>query len=492
MGRLDLVSASVVRRTAATGKGGWAMRRVVVISDLHIGGADKPMLGHPEVLTDFLNQVAAHPGRGEMELVIAGDFIDFLAEEPLDAWTATENGALEKLETIFARNAELFDGFARCAQNVARFTILLGNHDIELAYPRVRDALFRRLQTGPHRCHFIQGNEAYRIGDLLIEHGNRYDSWNAIDHDGLRQIVSCASRGAIPPRELAICPGSLLVHGAMNPLKERYHFIDLLKPETKPVALLMREFEPTIVKKNMREFFSAVHAWMGERYQKVAWHVWGDGLSPTNERLVAAESDDELPTDIRRAFYRELNEIESQLQHSVSVRDTGRTVWKVFFGQEQDGLKALLDRGETIPNARLGKIQAALRGILDEDKTFEERLPDGNCHAAAQKMVAAGVAKVVIMGHTHLARNVELSGGRYLNSGTWADLIKLDKEAKDALLADNDAARENLSKWLKNLVEDRLEGIRQHDPRYADVRLDDDGTVQSATLREYRIGSALV
>jgi len=199
------------------------MRRFVIISDLHLGGSEHPMLGHPEVLTEFLGQLAAHaadPGRGEVELVVAGDFIDFLAEAPSAAWTASEGDARAKLEAMFERSADLFDAFARCAQGLAGFTVLLGNHDVELAYPRVRDALFRRLGTGPHRCHFIQDNEAYRAGDLLVEHGNRYDAWNAVDYDGLRQIVSCASRGEHPPRPLDICPGSQLVYGAMNPLKE--------------------------------------------------------------------------------------------------------------------------------------------------------------------------------------------------------------------------------------------------------------------------------
>ena len=460
------------------------MHRLIVISDLHVGGSDHPMLGHPEVLTGFLEQLAADPGRKKIELVVAGDFVDFLAEGPGEAWTASESDALAKLEAVFARSAKLFDAFARCAKDLARFTVLLGNHDIELAYPRVRDALFRRLHTGPHRCHFIQDNEAYRAGDLLIEHGNRYDAWNAIDHDGLRQIVSCASRGEAPPRALKICPGSQLVHGAMNPLKARYHFLDLLKPEGKVLALLMLELEPTLVKESLPELFRFASAWVGERYRKATWHVGGDGISPTGERFVAAGVEEDLPADIRRAFHRELDEVE-RLQRNVSAGDTSGMIQKIFFGREHDGLKAMFARGETIPTARLKKLQAALRGVLDDDKTFEEGLPDGNCHAAARKMVEAGVAKVVVMGHTHLARDTQLpGGGRYLNTGTWADLIRLDK----ALLADRDDAREALAGWLQKLAEDRLDGIRDHLPRYADIEVDDAGHVRSARLRKHGAG----
>lgn len=459
------------------------MHRLVVISDLHVGGSEHPMLSRPEVLTGFLEQLAVHPNRDELELVVAGDFIDFLAEAPDEAWTASESAALAKFDAIHARSADLFDAFARCATGLSRFTILLGNHDVELAYPRVRDALFRRLHTGPHRCHFIQDNEAYRVGELLIEHGNRYDAWNAIDHDGLRQIVSCASRGEAPPRAIDICPGSQLVYGAMNPLKTRYHFIDLLKPEGKVLALLMLELEPTIVKRSLPDVFRAASAWVAKHYRKATWHLGGDGISPTGERLVAAEVDDDLPPDIRRAFYRELAEIEVHQQHSVSAGDTGNMLRKVFFGREEDGLKAMFARGETIPMARLQKIQVALRGMLDGDKTFEEAFPDGSCYAAARKMAEAGVAKVVVMGHTHLARNIELpEGGRYLNTGTWTDLIQFDK----ALLADHDDAREALSAWLQKLAEDRLDGIRNHMPRYADIEVDDAGHVRSARLPKYR------
>ena len=464
------------------------MRRLVVISDLHIGGSEHPMLGHPEVLTGFLDQLAVHPDRDALELVVAGDFIDFLAEGPDEAWTASEGAALAKIEAIFGRSAKLFDSFARCAEHLARFTVLLGNHDVELAYPRVRDALFRRLQTGPHRCHFVQGNEAYRIGDLLIEHGNRYDAWNAIDHDGLRQIVSCASRGEAPPRPLEICPGSQLVCGAMNPLKARYHFIDLLKPEGKVLALLMLELEPGIVKQSLPELFSFAEAWVARNYHKAQWLVFGDGISPTGERLVTAEADDDLPLDIRRAFSKDLAEIEAQQQRNVSAGDGLDIFKKILFGKQEDGLKAMFARGEAIPTPRLRKLQAALRGVLDDDKTFEERLPDGNCHAAARKMVEADVAKVVVMGHTHLARNIELpGGGNYLNTGTWADLIRLDK----ALLADTEDAREALSGWLQKLAENRLDGIREHLPRYAEVEVDDDVHVRAARLRKFGVGERI-
>lgn len=41
----------------------------------------------------------------------------------------------------------------------------------------------------------LYDDEALRIGELLIEHGNRYDDWNWVDHDQLRRVRRNLSRG---------------------------------------------------------------------------------------------------------------------------------------------------------------------------------------------------------------------------------------------------------------------------------------------------------
>jgi hypothetical protein len=90
--------------------------------------------------------------------------------------------------------------------------------------------------------------EAYVRGDLLIEHGNRYDPWNIVDHSALRQERSLFSRGLgkrmqqrvsgtfVPP------PGSFMVIKVINEIKHRYRFVDLLKPKTEaalPILLAL-------------------------------------------------------------------------------------------------------------------------------------------------------------------------------------------------------------------------------------------------------------
>lgn len=443
------------------------VRRVIAISDLHIGGHKHPMLGAPDLLAGFLGQLADHkPALGEqVELVIHGDFIDFLAEEPNDAWTASEAVALAKLEQVFRRHPGLFDALAKCVGAMSRFTLLLGNHDIELAYPQVRDALLARLGTEQHRCLFIGDNQGYRVGDLLIEHGNRYDPWNAIDYDGLRETASAASRGEAPPRALAICPGSRFVHDVMNPLKDRYQFIDLLKPETELVALLLTTFEPEL-KRDLSLIYGLASSYAKQYYRKASWTIAGPRQGLGQATLVARGAADDLPADVRAAFADERSAADGRQLVSV-----GQTLRRLFLKDPSKSIKTKLEKGEDVDPKRLQKLQVALRAKLAADRSFEEGDDAGECAEAARGMIEAKVARVVVMGHTHLRRDVPFGEGRYLNTGTWADLIRVKKS--DPFLQDSEAGRAALLAWLRRLVTNDLEGIRLPDPTYADVRVAD-------------------
>ena len=100
---------------------------VFIISDLHLGGAYPTKAGergfrintHADDLIHFLSEVrerAAATGR-RTELVINGDFVDFLAEGGPDGtdWRAfieDEQEAVARLDAIVARDAGVFDAIA--------------------------------------------------------------------------------------------------------------------------------------------------------------------------------------------------------------------------------------------------------------------------------------------------------------------------------------------------------------------------------------------
>jgi UDP-2,3-diacylglucosamine pyrophosphatase LpxH len=212
---------------------------VYVISDLHLGGAPaadgKPGFeicppSTQKVLADFIGRLPKSTDSEECLLIIAGDIVDFLAEEPFEAFTADPDRALLKFASIVKNTAPVWAAMRQfVVENRGTLILMLGNHDIELSLPVVRQALLQEVGEG--RVRFIDDNQAFVLGSLLVEHGNRFDAWNAVPHGALRRVRSQLSRRLPVTPAFPILPGSRLVVEAMNPLKGDYPFIDLLKPE---------------------------------------------------------------------------------------------------------------------------------------------------------------------------------------------------------------------------------------------------------------------
>jgi hypothetical protein len=84
--------------------------------------------------------------------------------------------------------------------------------------------------------------------------------------------------------------------------------------------------------------------------------------------------------------------------------------------------------------SRVEALRRALRDWLKNDKTFEIADQDDTCRGTA-----ASVGRDVhflITGHTHLARAIDLGGGRfYFNCGTWIRLMRFT----EAMLANEEA-----------------------------------------------------
>lgn len=448
------------------------MRRIIIISDLHIGGKCKPMLGHPELLISFLNQVTEYRAGADetVELVINGDFIDFLAIKPFSAWTPDEAACISKLNEAFDQFRQVFDALKRCLSKVDHFTLLLGNHDIESALPRVHQEMLARLGTSPHRRLFFSDNQAYRFGDLLVEHGNRYDPWNAIDYGALRKILSQSSR-LEALSELTVCPGSQMVEGLINPLKEDYPFVELLKPETKIVPLLLTALEPSL-KSDVKRLYRVFSLWSD---QWLRTRSWVPKITSGGEELAAAPSlTAGLPVDVRSAFADELGGRAGE-EELVSIGQRLKSTWKRL---RPDGIAEIVRSHKEIPDFQIRRVQLSLAKALEKDRTFDDDGPDGPYLEAARRLCRVqtdGVArpKIAVMGHTHLVRQVDLGDGRwYLNTGTWVDLIKVPKEC----LQQTDAVCKELDQWLRQIVLDS-DSLRFADPAYADVCLDESGNL---------------
>lgn len=476
--------------------------RVVIISDLHLGGADDAlkddevpvdaaqvtgtpedsqptnhtkkaassvMMSRPDRLSRFLRELCDQVSRDEkLELVIAGDFVDFLAIEPWASWTPDPTVACEKLTKTM--NSKLFgpvfDALRDLVSAGCAITILLGNHDLELALPEIQEALWRRLAAGPHEVMFSTDGRAYRIGGLLIEHGNRYDGANENDWENLRIISSASSRAEPIPVALRTSFGSQFVTDHLIDLKAFYPFLDLLQPQNELVALLILAFEP--------ELFWDWNMICASRKAQKLQDSNPKGLQPGKTYCIAASPMDEPDEDLRNLF----GEVYDQLLRPPQEQEIGaRTLMQAYRQNRHESVAAFLRRNEAIPADRLKQIRALLRRVLDDD-TADLNHPTGQYGKAAERLIMDGHGiQVVVMGHTHLPRLKPYGHGWYINTGTWIDRIRVPSIALD----DNDDGE--LENFLKALLDDRRPDCPS---TYADIRIGCDGHIVSHRLTEAR------
>jgi hypothetical protein len=143
--------------------------------------------------------------------------------------------------------------------------------------------------------------------------------------------------------------------------------------------------------------------------------------------------------------------------------------WRLLFRNPRtDSLRAHIEENRPIEEKRIRKVQVGLKHALEGDFTFDHHGPDGPYYEAAKRLVSGqrDAPKVVLMGHTHHHRETSLDGDRrYLNTGTWVDLIRVPQEVlePDALTA--------FEGWLRELVLEPGK-LRYAEPAFADIRLD--------------------
>lgn len=467
-----LLKTMVLRNKSQVGvvmavRGGPATR-VIVISDLHLGGAPPCMMSHTEPLEKFLRHLPT-PGSDEaLELVIAGDFVDFLAIPPEAAWTPDPAAAHKKLEEVMYQSSPCAPIFAALEEFVAaghRLTVMVGNHDVEMGLPPVQEAFLRRIGAARHQVVFVDDGRAHQIGEVLIEHGNRYDDANRNDWTGLRAIASALSRREKPSDNLKVSAGSRIVEKVVCALKGRYPFIDLLQPQGELVALLLFAFEPSL----LLDVDKIARVLRGGYLQNRN----AQGLQPGRTRYVANRSADRHDPKLVKMFpdfYRHLRGPGER----VGLRE-----WiGIARARGKDGLWESLGGGKHLPRERLEKIRLVLRRLLLDDKSARLDGPAEQYGKAARRIIksAKGDIKVVVMGHTHLARRIEFpEGGTYINTGTWADIIRVPSAA----LADGERADMALEAFLLGLKQGRG---RTCVPTYADLRIEADGRASRAQL----------
>ena len=483
-------------------------REVYLISDLHLGGA-QPATADPNDrgfrictqgarLAQFVDALAAKPP--SVELIINGDMVDFLAEDDGGAgwlaFTTDQKDAVRKIDSIIDRDQALFEALGRFLERGHRLVILLGNHDVELALPAVRQRLGERIGlTGRHDFEFIYDGEAYRIGRALIEHGNRYDAFNIVDYDGLRRLRSLLSRNQAVPSDYAFAApaGSHVVAEVMNPIKAQYRIIDLLKPENEAMIPVLMAIEP-----GYRKVLTRIAA-LGLQARK---HRLAGPAMPSFAGDISAQSsdssfaDDSFASDISSsAPPPDALEIvmRERLGGQAAVVLTGAPAGAAGAFAEDISARETIDRTWGLARmlasssregfqTRLPALLAAVRSVHTET-TF---VRDAECfteYLEAAKELAGGGFDYVIFGHTHAARDVSLAAGaRYLNLGTWADLIKFPSAI---LSGPQPAAIDGLRAFVEDMATGKLSAWTSFTPTYGKLIVDSDGAVRDAMVCDY-------
>jgi len=482
---------------------------IFVISDLHLGGRPHPRSqsdGPPGSrinssylqLTQFIDWLAVEgTHQGKLELVINGDIVDFLLADEVSPdpspWTSDEDEIVKRLDAIVENSRETggrgpFDALAdfcgMAADGKVTLVLLLGNHDLELSLPKVRQHFIKKvLRSDGRGVRFVYDNECYCRGDLLIEHGNRYDSLNAVNHDSLRRVRSamsreedhsCRSGGKFTPPG-----GSVLVTELFNPLKKIYRFLDLLKPEREAVLPLMLALEPRAT-----EMISAIVTYSKVSLCSTPSSVVGGEIDPG---YIAADQDIgtslDLSTLLRDALGSEADVFDVSAGGQIGAADA----WKAIKEMKRRSREWVIGVDHGILAGRNRKqLSVALRKLA-KDSTFSLHLEVDPYLSEAKRLASSGRFSTIVFGHTHLPKqiHIERSGlppAQYLNTGTWADVMLVPPEVKGS----GPDAEKEIDLFLERLASNQLNTVRYLS--YAKIHLLEEGgeeKVQSAEIHSY-------
>lgn len=418
-----------------------------VISDLHMGGQPGfQILRETQRLAGYIQWVAEQCPAGEVALVLNGDVIDTLAED-VGGYVAFDN-AVPVMQRIMSdpNFKPVWDALAALAAKSGRtLVIMIGNHDIELAFPAVQQAIVERL-AGPDptiraRIQFatIGAGFTCMVGNARVfcTHGNEVDPWNFLRYEDLTKAARRLNAGRpLAPSDWEPNAGTKMVKDVMNDVKRRYRWIDLLKPETQAAVGVLLALDPGQITKLSKIIpIAGKMAWDG---REVDGRLSAEGFfTPVPEKSRQLSVDQLLGPNFRQGV--------------LTAHGGAGSADDLFLAAEE----RFQDRTLDVQNDRtlgvgqylwdrvtgwitsVGKDEAlrrALKDLLSDDKTFQADNRD-DTYKQVSETIGSGI-DFVITGHTHLERAIDTKKGPYyFNCGTWIRLLRFT----DAILKDNNS-----------------------------------------------------
>lgn len=436
--------------------------RYFIVSDLHLNMGKTDGKLHP--LEDFdsddaFARLLEAALRDKAELIVNGDWVDFLQLDPFLpvgdyrsadgiplGWTKRE--AAKKLETCLTTQHRHFVDLADYLGHGGRVTILQGNHDPDWFFPADSPSdepplqkMLRQHLGNPSGDALRFEATFVRLGTVHVEHGHQQC-----------ELANCFQRHPdifYPDRREALLGqprfellwGSYFVLSFFNDLEWTHPFADNLKPTFRALVLGVR------------------NGWVnGKTAADLLKYLWGSGIPWKDVAQLLDRKDKRDPLKLvqglkdpylRDVFFERFKrdpsfrtQLESALQaepqHEIEALHPNER-------SESGSEEVTLNTAQTLGVIRKPRELRQAKRLLDND----------------------GVTAVVF-GHTHQAINgssehAPLAG--YFNTGTWTPYFDLSQPGNRALLKEQKLPLEifmDPSKFPRALT-------------YADVRVEPDG-----------------
>ena len=387
----------------------WSIEEAFVISDLHLAPEQgRGLFQADEQFAGFLDYLREN--FSDSHLFINGDVFDFLVGQGQET-EIDPPFTVDQVGTIAENHSHVFKALGLLASSASHeVTILGGNHDPEMVLPEVQRAIAQHLELGRSPCsiNWLTNGEAasIEIGNLnvLIEHGDQYDSWNWVDHEALRQVVCLTSRNVSHQGIYKVSPGSRLVLNRFNPLRDQFPWLQTLQPLSASIIPLSLEvILPALPGDDRWQLLKAVKEANSFGVRSVI-----DGIL--------------LGVGARREYWANEDTERLALNEWLKAYQDSEEVWGQF--KPIGWVKRALGRLREYVTIR------QLKGLSDRTTFFDIDSSDEN-YDAVTRLVSKG-AGLVVHGHTHAAKAYPVKNGLYMNSGTWGQLTRLpSSEATD-------------------------------------------------------------
>jgi UDP-2,3-diacylglucosamine pyrophosphatase LpxH len=407
-----------------------AFDEVHAISDLHMGGRPGfQILRETRRLANFILRLAGQRPGGRVALVLNGDVFDTLAEDVI-GYVAVDD-ARATVDRIMNDPSfkPVWDALAAFVKQPGRTLVfVIGNHDIEIAFPPVQRLVLSRLAgddlAARARIEFSTAGAGFSclVGNSRVYciHGNEVDGWNYNRYEDLAKVSRRMNAGlSLAQDEWQPNAGTRMVKEVMNTVKRSYAWIDLLKPETSAAVGTLLVLDPAQAKK-MNELFGIV----GERRRgdaQVDARLSGEGFTARAPTAAALTLDQMLGPNLKQGVGEGVDDMLLAAENSFGK--------PLAAGVHADGTlgtpQLIVDRltGWLTGISKAEALRRALRDWLEKDKTFVTDDPDDT-----YKQVSASVGPAidfVVTGHTHLERAIDMGQQRYyFNCGTWIRLLQ--------------------------------------------------------------------